>query len=115
MNIEDCSLNIVLVSDSYIKKLNFRYLNKNRPTDVLSFGGGHRIKEERDIFLGEVVLSIDTLRRQALEYKHSFEEELYYCLIHGILHLLGYNDRTHKGYKEMTKLQEEILEKILKR
>jgi len=103
-----------LVSDPYIKRLNRQFLKKDRPTDVLSFGGLQMSKERGDIFLGEVVISIDTVKRNAKIYGNSLEKEFYYCLIHGILHLLGYDDRTNKERKKMEKKQEELLPLILK-
>ena len=76
------------MTDQTIRKLNKQYRHKNRPTDVLSFP----LADERcPTLLGDVVISIDTARRQARQRKRAFADELRALLIHGILHLLGYD------------------------
>ena len=60
--------------------------------------------------LGDIIVSVDTLQRQAEEYNHSFERELGFLIIHGFLHLLGYDHMTKEEEKEMFGRQNEILE-----
>lgn len=68
-----------------MKKINLQFRNKNKPTDILSF-------QSEDInSLGELVLCIDVLKAQAKKQRHSLDAEVAYMLIHGILHLLGYD------------------------
>jgi probable rRNA maturation factor len=102
---EDAELSLVLVSDRRIRALNRRYRKKDRPTDVLAFpltpsltlpprgggkGGGAR-SNSPPMLLGDVVISIDTARRHAADLGHGLREELRRLLVHGVLHLLGYD------------------------
>lgn len=80
----DAVLSVSLVRDAAIRKLNREYRNKDRPTDVLSFPLGGRL-------LGDVVISVQTAKRQAAEYDAPLQREIERLLIHGILHLLGHD------------------------
>jgi rRNA maturation RNase YbeY len=98
-HVKDAELSIVLVSDRRIRALNARYRKKDRATDVLAFPlegvGGHgpgRKKGARPPrLLGDVVISLATARRQAKALGHGLHEEVARLLIHGVLHLLGYD------------------------
>lgn len=85
------ALSLTLVNDEAIRSLNRDYRGKDRATDVLSFAldGDGQVPAER--LLGDVVISVDTARRQAAGYDASLQRELYRLLIHGILHLLGHD------------------------
>ena len=82
------SFSAVLVSDRRIRELNRRYRRRSAATDVLSFP----LRENG--YLGEVVISAPTARRQARRYRHRVEEEVKLLLLHGVLHLLGYDHET---------------------
>ncbi|WP_367355866.1 rRNA maturation RNase YbeY [Mesotoga sp.] len=86
------TLNILLTDDSEIESINKKFRHKDEPTDVLSFQYG--LEEET---IGDIVISLDRISEQAAGFENSFEEELYYILIHGVLHVLGY---THHGYDD---------------
>lgn len=79
-------LNIILTDDIEIASLNEKYRHKDGPTDVLSFEYGLR-----EPVIGDIVISLDTIERQATEFGETFHEELIYILIHGVLHILGYD------------------------
>ena len=79
-------LNIILTDDKEIESLNEDYRHKEGPTDILSFEYGLSEK-----VIGDIVISLDTIERQAKEFGETFEEELIYILIHGVLHVLGYD------------------------
>jgi len=83
------------VDDQQIKKLNKKYLHRNRPTDVISFS---QIEGEYNLvnthLLGDVVISVETAKRQAKETNTTLQDEINFLLIHGVLHLLGYD---HEG------------------
>jgi probable rRNA maturation factor len=81
-------LSLALVTNQEIHKLNRQYRGKNKPTDVLSFRLTDTLQPS---LLGDVVISIETAARQAQRRGHSLQEELQTLLIHGILHLLGYD------------------------
>ena len=91
----DREISITLVDDPQIQSLNKQYLNKDRPTNVISFS-----LQEGDFggvnptLLGDIVISVDTALRDARKGNLSLEEELIFLVIHGLLHLLGYN---HEG------------------
>ena len=86
------TLNILLTDYSEIESINKEFRHKDEPTDVLSFQYG--LEEET---IGDIVISLDRISEQAAGFENSFEEELYYILIHGVLHVLGY---THHGYDD---------------
>ncbi|MCM8779174.1 MAG: rRNA maturation RNase YbeY [Candidatus Omnitrophica bacterium] len=111
LKIKNGSLNVVIVSDHFIRKLNRRFLNKDRVTDVLAFGeeGKEGIKNG---FLGEVVVSLDTAKRVARRYGKRIEEEFFLYLVHGILHLIGYTDRTLRERKAMEEMQNKIVTQL---
>ena len=85
------SFSAVLVSDRRIRELNRRYRKRSAATDVLSFS----LRENG--YLGEVVISAPTAHRQARRYRHRVEEEVKLLLLHGVLHLLGYDHETDRG------------------
>lgn len=99
-------VSIVLGDDELLKKINKEYRGIPRPTDVLAFG--FQLPQQVDtskkrqistttqpvqteLCLGEIIISLDAVRRQAKEYNHSWEKELCILLIHGVLHILGYD------------------------
>ncbi|HOJ31889.1 MAG TPA: rRNA maturation RNase YbeY, partial [bacterium] len=94
---------ITIVSDSKIKQLNKKFLNKNYPTDVLAFHYGKT---------GDIIISAETAQVQAFEMSHTLEEELLYLIVHGILHLNGYDDTHAKSYEKMKKKQDAIFTEI---
>ncbi|MBU1088145.1 MAG: rRNA maturation RNase YbeY [Candidatus Omnitrophica bacterium] len=110
--IDSGELSIVLVDDPQITDLHKRYLNKNSPTDVLAFrmSDGEFGKINPQI-LGDVILSVETAQSQASRLKLSIESEVNLYLIHGILHLLGFSDKTKLEFKQMKKMQEELMER----
>jgi len=101
-------LSIALIGPGKMRKLNKRYLGKNRATDILAFGETSRYKVKdvrykiRD--LGEIVICLREVKKNAKKFKSSFEKELTKVLIHGILHLVGYDHE--KNEKEAQKMEE---------
>lgn len=87
-----CELSIVFCDNAYIQRLNRDFRKKDKPTDVLSFPQlEQRSKYEPAYSLGDLVISVDKTASQAKERRHGFETELWKLLIHGLLHLLGYD------------------------
>ncbi len=107
--LEDAELSIVLTDDSTIHELNRTYRGVDRPTDVLSFSQREGEDAFDDPVLGDIVISLDRTRQQALEYGHSFERELGFLTVHGILHLLGWDHETPDEEQRMMAKTEEIL------
>jgi probable rRNA maturation factor len=105
-------VSIVLTNDSNIHELNRKYRGVDRPTDVLAFSQLEDIEilpEEVPVPLGDIVISVETAVRQAKEHCHSLEEELDLLVVHGVLHLLGYNDETEEEAEEMRNHERKIL------
>ena len=86
---------VALVSDRRSTALNRRYRRRPQPTDVLSFAVNG--SSARNGNLGDVVISVETVRRNARRYRHSLGEELKFLMVHGVLHLLGYDHETDRG------------------
>jgi probable rRNA maturation factor len=102
------SLSLTLVGDEEIRTLNRTHRAKDKPTDVLSFsllegaGDAAPAGQAPEDLLGDVVISVDTARRQAREYGATLQRELYRLLIHGLLHVLGHD---HEGAAERRTMQ----------
>jgi probable rRNA maturation factor len=106
---ESGALSLTLVGDEAMRALNRDYRGKDAPTDVLSFpmdGPGTAVAGEQ--LLGDVVISVDTARRQAAEYDASLQHEIYRLLIHGLLHLMGH-DHVLAGQRRAMEFQERRL------
>lgn len=91
LRLVDAELSVLLVSDRTIRRLNRDWRGADRPTDVLSFAQQEGAGAAPDGLLGDVVISVDTARRQARERGWPIGEEAERLLIHGVLHLLGYD------------------------
>lgn len=109
---------IVLCDNAKIHEINRDYREKDRPTDVITFAlFADSSPEERFIFddeinLGEIFVSLDKTKEQSLEKGHSLEDELYFLISHGIMHLLGFDHNTEREYQYMMSEQSKSTEKI---
>lgn len=92
-------LSVALVSDKRIKELNKIFRDKNQPTDVLSFPYEPDQYDylETENFLGDIVISLETAQKQATENSLTLENEIKQLILHGILHLCGYDHETDDG------------------
>ena len=110
-NVKDSTFSIVFIDDEYMHELNLKYRGIDRTTDVLSFAFEDNNKICYNIRqLGEIFISIPKMRLQAKEYGHSEKRELAFLIVHGILHLLGYDHTLGlKEEKEMFEKQELVL------
>ncbi|MFC1663658.1 rRNA maturation RNase YbeY [Patescibacteria group bacterium] len=90
-------LSIALIGQGRMRELNKKYRGKNKVTDVLSF-------PDKEMGLGEIVICLREVKKNAKKFKSTFEKELIVCLIHGILHLFGYD---HEVSEEKAKTMEE--------
>lgn len=123
---DDLSAEIWLVSEEQIRELNARERGVDRVTDVLSFPSMDGIKGspilagehsdcndcEGHVFLGSIVICEKRAREQAAEYGHSYERELWYLAVHGLLHCLGYDHETEEEKREMRAKEEEVMAKL---
>ena len=114
-------ITITLTTPENIRKINKKYRNIDKETDVLSFPMfqkdelDEKIKSKDFLYedvLGDIVISIDKVERQAKEYGHSFERELSYMVVHGFYHLMGYDHIEEKDKIVMRKKEDKILEII---
>jgi probable rRNA maturation factor len=111
-NVDNVEFNVILVNNEKIQSINKEYRNKDQVTDVISFA----LEDFKDIVyedyrvLGDIYISLDKAKDQALEYGHSFKREISFLTIHGLLHLLGYDHMNEEDEKIMFKKQEGILE-----
>lgn len=114
LDVESSIVSIVLVDDKKIHEINKTYRNVDRPTDVISFAFlDEDINPSGDITnLGEIYISLETANRQANDYGHSFVRELSFLVVHGLLHLLGYDHIDKDDEIEMFALQDEILSSL---
>lgn len=107
------AVNIMLVGDGKMRRMNREYLGHDTTTDVISFSQieGKKLKQPIT-FLGDIVISVPTAKRQAKEYGNSAAYELCFYICHGLLHLMGYDDKTEAERKRMDRKQTQILKKI---
>lgn len=89
-------VNIIFCSDPYILDINLRYLQHDYFTDIITFDYCEGEKVSGDLFI-----SVDTVRENALTYGAGFEEELHRVIVHGLLHLIGYDDHSEADRKVM--------------
>ncbi len=108
-------ISISLVNNEEIRRLNKEYRNIDKATDVLSFPLIDFKKDkicmtsDRELLLGDIVISTDKTKEQAIEYGHSFKKELAFLLVHGTLHLLGYDHEIKSDEDKMLARQRKII------
>lgn len=114
-------INIIFTDPKNIKDINTKYRNIEKETDVLSFPMFEKEEIEQRLannkneiqeVLGDVIVSIERVKEQAVEYGHSFERELSYMLVHGFYHLMGYDHIEESDKIIMRKKEEEILNEL---
>jgi len=105
------SLSLVFVTDSAIRNLNQKFLNRRYATDVLAFDYGMPSvrRKDRKTLSGEIVISTDMACRQAKKYGTSTQREIILYIIHGILHLLGFDDHAPQDSQRMKKEEIQLL------
>jgi len=119
----ESDLSIALIGPGKMRKLNKRYLGKNRVTDVLAFGQNQKSKTKNQKFpiipkgeldVGEIVICLREVKKNAKKFKSSFEKELARVLIHGILHLVGYDHEKNKEGAEKMEEKEKYYLSLIK-
>ena len=100
------SINIIMTDDDTLRLMKKEYFNQDLYTDVIAFN------IDDNPFEGEIYISHDRVKDNAKKFNQSFEDELKRILIHGSLHLCGYDDKTPQEKLEMTSLEENYLEKF---
>ncbi|MBU6339336.1 MAG: rRNA maturation RNase YbeY [Rickettsiales bacterium] len=119
----ELELSISLVSDTQIKKINSQFRNKNKATNVLSFpaldenlvrkiGLKKLTKSTKYLFLGDIIIAYETVKKESLAQKKKFRNHLTHLILHSILHLIGFDHEDEKMAKEMESLEIKILKKL---
>ena len=103
--IKDKQISIALVGDKTIRELNKKYRGIDEETDILTFEGENG-------FFGELIIDLAQIKRQAKTYSQTFASELRFILVHGLLHLSGYDDKTEKVRLKMIKLAENFIKNL---
>lgn len=109
--LEEAIFTVIIVDNAYIHNLNKTYRKIDRPTDVITFA----LEDTKDIetvprLLGDIYISIEKAREQAIEYGHSFKREICFLAVHGFYHLLGFDHQTLEEEKIMFARQEALLQ-----
>jgi probable rRNA maturation factor len=118
IDVPDCfhselELSVVLCDDNYMKDLNYQYMNKNKPTNVLSFPLMNGYECDNELYaLGDIVFSFETIKNEANDQSKTFENHLTHLFIHGFLHLLGFDHVKDQDALVMEQLEIEILEDL---
>lgn len=86
------NLNYIFCNDNYLLNLHIKYLNNNQYTDILTFNNSNQFNDEIASINGDIFISIDRIRENAIQFKQNFNNELQRVMVHGVLHLIGYND-----------------------
>ena len=106
-------VSVALVDDAYIQVLNREYRGADQPTDVLAFPMEGDSGGSGEPALGDIVISLERARDQARQFKHPIRREVALLAVHGLLHLLGYEDDTEAGASAMWSKQKHLLDQIL--
>lgn len=101
---QEGDLSFIFCSDKYLLQINKEHLNHDYFTDIITFN-----YNDSNIISGDIFISIDTVLKNSIEYQVSFNDELNRVMIHGILHLIGFNDKTDEQQKIMTEKEDEAL------
>jgi rRNA maturation RNase YbeY len=108
-------LSLALVGDAEMQRLNAKYRQMNYPTDVLSFAADENLPVKTRL-LGDVIISVEKAAQQAKERRRTLDEEMITLLIHGIVHLLGYDhERSPKDARAMGRLEKKIHRQLCER
>ena len=117
LNNKNLYVNIILTNPQNIRNINKQYRDIDKETDVLSFPMFEKeelknIKNMVEDILGDIVISIEQVQKQSMEYNHSFKREFAYMIVHGFYHLMGYDHIEEDDKKIMRKKEENILQKL---
>lgn len=101
-------INYIFCSDTYLHQVNVEYLNHDTYTDIITFDNS----EDEGVIESDIFISIDRIKENAVEMKVSFEQELQRVIIHGVLHLLGFKDKSEEEAGEMRNQENKSMAKF---
>ena len=105
-------LTLLLSNNRNIKKLNKKFRNKNKHTDILSFPFKDKKKKSKEIYLGDLIISYNYMSKPKNLNNNEFKKKTIKIFIHGFLHLLGYDHIKNKEYKKMLKQEQKVFESV---
>ena len=109
----DAYVSVIFVNNKEIKNINKEYRNIDKETDVLSFAlEDDTISVSNIRVLGDIIVSLDKVLEQSKLYEHSYEREFFFLVVHGLLHLLGYDHENKEDEIKMFSMQDEILKEF---
>ena len=108
-------ITLLLSNNNSIKKLNKKFRNKNKPTDILSFPFESKIKIKNQLYLGDIIISYNFMNKPKKQSLTLFKNKVIKIFIHGFLHLLGFDHIKLKDYKEMLKEEKKIFQSVIKK
>ena len=106
---------LLLSNNRNIKKLNKRFRNKNKHTDILSFPFNETINDFNEVYLGDIIISFNYMNKPKNLNTRKFKEKVTKIFIHGFLHLLGFDHIKLKDYKKMLKEEKYIYQSVIKK
>ena len=109
------SFSVMLSNNTKIKKLNFFYRKKNKPTDILSFPSYDRLKISNKTYIGDIIISFNFINKPKSQNIKEFKKKFIKIFIHGFLHLIGFDHKKNSEYKEMYKEEEYIYKTVIKK
>ena len=109
------SLTLLLSNNKNIKKLNKKFRNKNKPTDILSFPFESKVKKKKESYLGDIIISYNFIDKPKNQSLSLFKDKVIKIFIHGFLHLLGFNHIKLKDYKKMFEEEKNIYQSVIKK
>jgi probable rRNA maturation factor len=115
LNIEDKGLSLKICNDREMQQLNKTYRGIDRATDVLSFPLPFVDPQSKEVYLGDIIISFPTAKKQAKEHQQTIEDELTFLFLHGLLHLLGYDHEEAAEEKAMFALQDKLFAKVIEK
>lgn len=108
LNLPVSNLDVIFSGDAYVKKLHKDFFNLNTKTDVITFD----LSDNPDEIEGEIYISIDRALEQSQQYEVSPEQEVCRLMIHGCLHLAGYNDIEKNDLNELKRIENKLVEEV---
>jgi probable rRNA maturation factor len=99
------NLNYIFCSDQYLHKINLEYLDHDTYTDIITFDNS----EDENTIEGDIFVSIDRIKDNAISLETQFDEEIKRVIVHGLLHLCGYGDHSAEDKSEMRRLESEFI------
>ncbi len=106
------AINYIFCDDEYLHKINMEYLNHDTYTDIITFDNSE--DEDEQVLEGDIFISVDRVKENSKELKTTFEQEIHRVMVHGILHLIGYDDHSVEDKQAMRNKEDEALELIKK-